>query len=305
MIETRRISSNIRKSDVCAFTYAENGAMGSPGLLLAVAKENGQIVIYEGCTIFDNPPLEKLKEYLPALKDYIEKDKLDKEWRYQYLGAGNHLFVRQEIHKKLESKYSKMLESDIYECCMGDILYICNHYDITKPFTLIKGERGDISKIDYVEAIVNAANRSLLGGGGVDGAIHRAAGRGLLEECRKLNGCATGEAKITGAYHLPCNYVIHTVGPVWNGGSNKEPELLAACYVNSLELARSNHIRSIAFPSISTGVYGYPTEKAAETAVTAVKEYVKKYPEAFDVITWVLFDDKTNNIYKETIERIS
>lgn len=163
--------------------------------------------------------------------------------------------------------------------------------------TVIRTELGDITSKHYADAIVNAANESLLGGGGVDGAIHRAAGPDLLTECRTLNGCKTGQAKITKAYRLPCDYVIHTVGPVWYGGIHDEAELLAGCYKHSLELAMEHGIRSIAFPSISTGVYSYPVQQAAEIAVQTVRKVIEEYPYAFDEILWVLFDERTKLVY--------
>lgn len=161
---------------------------------------------------------------------------------------------------------------------------------------------GDITKIDSVEAIVNAANTSLLGGGGVDGAIHRAAGPELLAECRELHGCKTGEAKITKAYRLPCKYVIHTPGPVWNGGKNNEEMLLADCYRNSLLRAVEHQIRTIAFPSISTGIYSFPVERAARIAVSTVRQFLEEHPGQIDEVLWVLFDEHTESVYRKAVE---
>ncbi|NLY75493.1 MAG: O-acetyl-ADP-ribose deacetylase [Firmicutes bacterium] len=159
--------------------------------------------------------------------------------------------------------------------------------------------RGDITK-QSVDAIVNAANNSLLGGGGVDGAIHRAAGPELLEECRKLNGCATGEAKITRGYKLPAKWVIHTVGPVWRGGNNGEDELLAACYRNSLLLAQQYGVKTIAFPSISTGAYRFPVSRAARIAVTEIKKFLESnsLPELAQM---VCFDGGTFQVYQSML----
>lgn len=164
--------------------------------------------------------------------------------------------------------------------------------------------KGDITRNHEVQAIVNAANTSLLGGGGVDGAIHRAAGPELLAECRQLNGCKTGKAKITKAYRLPCAYVIHTPGPRWNGGQSKECELLASCYRSCLELAKEHGIRSIAFPSISTGIYHFPLDQAAEIAVRTVKDFTSTYPGVFDVVKWVLFDDVTFEAYERELHLV-
>ena len=160
----------------------------------------------------------------------------------------------------------------------------------------------DITK-QAVDAIVNAANCSLLGGGGVDGAIHRAAGPELLAECRTLNGCATGQAKITKGYRLPAKYVIHTPGPVWHGGSHGEAELLASCYRSCLELALSHDCRTVAFPSISTGVYRFPLDRAAHIAVGAVRGFLTSHPAAFDEILFVCFDEKTKHAYDMALER--
>ena len=165
----------------------------------------------------------------------------------------------------------------------------------------IQTVQGDITKVDDLEAIVNAANNSLLGGGGVDGAIHRAAGSGLLAECRTLHGCKTGEAKLTGAYHLPCKYVIHTVGPVWHGGQKGEEQLLESAYRNSLKAAVDHGIRSIAFPSISTGVYSYPVEQAALVAVRTVRKFCEEQMDKIDVVRFVLFDPETLAAYDHAV----
>jgi len=158
---------------------------------------------------------------------------------------------------------------------------------------------GDITQLK-VEAIVNAANTTLLGGGGVDGAIHRAAGPKLLEECKTLNGCKTGETKITKAYNLPAKYVIHTVGPIWNGGRNNEDELLKSCYQNSLKLAKEYQIKTIAFPAISTGVYSFPLERAAKIAFKTVKEFLNS-DKNLEKVIFVCFDEATENTYRENI----
>ena len=161
----------------------------------------------------------------------------------------------------------------------------------------IKVIRGDITMLE-VDVIVNAANETLLGGGGVDGAIHRAAGKELLEECRTLHGCKTGQAKITKGYRLPAGYVIHTVGPVWHGGGHGEAVLLADCYRNSLLLAVENGLKSIAFPAISTGVYGYPKEQAARISVDTIKEFLENHN--LDV-TLVAFGELDERLYHELI----
>lgn len=162
----------------------------------------------------------------------------------------------------------------------------------------LRAIRGDITKVE-VDAIVNAANCSLLGGGGVDGAIHRAAGPELLEACRKFGGCRTGEARITPGFRLPAKFVIHTPGPVWHGGAHGEPELLASCYRNSLRLAAEAGCRSIAFPGISTGVYGYPRELAARVALEVVRTWREALPEE---VIFVCFSDADLEVYRKLLD---
>ncbi|SHI85020.1 O-acetyl-ADP-ribose deacetylase [Lutispora thermophila] len=160
---------------------------------------------------------------------------------------------------------------------------------------------GDITKLQ-VDAIVNAANNSLLGGGGVDGAIHRAAGPKLLEECRTLGGCETGEAKITKGYNLPAKHVIHTVGPVWRGGSNGEDELLRNAYRNSLKLAVENNIKTIAFPAISTGVYSFPIERATRIAVEEVQKFLSS-DTSIEKVVFACFNEKAYECYRSLLEQ--
>lgn len=173
---------------------------------------------------------------------------------------------------------------------------------MTQTDPRIKCIQGDITTLD-VDAIVNAANRSLLGGGGVDGAIHRAAGRALLAECSTLNGCETGQAKITRGYKLPAKYVIHTVGPIWKDGNSDEARLLASCYFQSLKLAFKNNCKSIAFPNVSTGIYGFPKKQAAQIAMNEVRNFTRSHslPEK---IIFCCFDDENFEIYKNICPKL-
>ena len=163
--------------------------------------------------------------------------------------------------------------------------------------------RGDIT-CQAVDAIVNAANCSLLGGGGVDGAIHRAAGPELLKECRTLNGCETGKAKITGGYRLPAKHVIHTPGPIWRGGKNHEEELLASCYRSCLELAVENGCETVDFPSISTGVYGFPLDRASRIAIATIADFLKDHP-GIRRVRMVCFDGRTQDYYRRALEELA
>ena len=162
--------------------------------------------------------------------------------------------------------------------------------------------KGDITTL-RVDAIVNAANTSLLGGGGVDGAIHRAAGPGLINECRKIGGCPTGEARITGAYNLPTKYVIHTVGPIYHG-KDEDPKLLSSCYLNSLKLAVKHNIASIAFPAISCGIYGYPVKEACKIAIDTTCNFLKQNS-SLKKIVFTLFSVDNYNVYTEYLKRLS
>ncbi len=171
--------------------------------------------------------------------------------------------------------------------------------------TNITLEKGDITR-HAADAICNAANSSLLGGGGVDGAIHRAGGSAILEECQKIReelpkGCPPGDAVITTAGELPAKHVIHTVGPIWRGGTQNEPAILASCHTSCLNLAVEHNLKTIAFPSISTGVYGYPVRDAATVAVQAVRDFLSDNPSSLDRVTWVLFDDTTFDTYQKAL----
>jgi len=174
------------------------------------------------------------------------------------------------------------------------ITYMTVSPDIVSRLEL---KRDDITKL-AVDAIVNAANTTLLGGGGVDGAIHRAAGPELLAECRTLGGCPTGGARLTKGYRLPAKYVIHTVGPVWHGGTRNEAALLARCYASSLKLAAENHCKSIAFPNISTGIYGYPKKQAAAIAINEVSKFLKTST-TIEKVVFICFDEENFHIYSK------
>lgn len=173
---------------------------------------------------------------------------------------------------------------------------------MSDPLDVIEIRLGDITQM-RVDAVVNAANQSLLGGGGVDGAIHRAAGPELLAECRGLGGCPTGEARLTGGYKLPAKWVVHTVGPVWRGGGEREPEFLAAAYRNSLKLAGEAGAKTIAFPAISTGVYGYPKDQAAEIAVGTVAAWLKEHP-VFDKVIFACFSSDSASAHVAALAKI-
>ena len=282
------------------FQIAEAGAMGEGGGIVFVTEDG---TVYHANYCYGDLKWETLQRAFPVIDQCqfgITHSEVPEGWVYENLGMGNHLIVRRDRYdgfarlaskcKSMGELYQKWLEFATEQAPASEA-----------EIRLVKG---DITKITDVEAIVNAANRSLLGGGGVDGAIHRAAGPKLLEECRGLHGCETGEAKITGAYNLPCKYVIHTVGPIWGGGNRSEEKLLANCYRNSLQTAVDNKIRTIAFPSISTGVYSYPLEEAAAVAVRTVDKFIKDHPGELDLVEWVLFDYRTYDAYDRALDQL-
>ena len=168
---------------------------------------------------------------------------------------------------------------------------------------MLRAALADITQLDGIDAIVNATNTSLPGGGGVDLAIHRAAGPALHDECRLLGGCQVGKAKITEVYNLPYRFIIHTVGPIWQGGAHREDQLLTSCYRYSMQLAVEYGIRRIAFPSIATGAHGFPIDRAARIAVETVDHFATLQPNDFDLVEWALIDDKTFDAYDEAIRR--
>ncbi len=223
------------------------------------------------------------------LKNYICKERFYSGYLAEVIDNGHILAIMKRI---------AAIKTDIV---MGNI----NNYDKLKMNNSIAVIQGDITQ-QRVDAIVNAANNSLLGGGGVDGAIHRAAGAELLKECRQLNGCATGEAKITKGYNLPARWVIHTVGPIWYGGNNSEDELLASCYRNSLAIATQEQyqIKTIAFSAISTGVYGFPVERAARIAATQVQRFLAKNNSLEQVIL-VCFSKNAYDSYLSAVNQTS
>lgn len=184
---------------------------------------------------------------------------------------------------------------------MGIFIWFCLQWLVKEEMdSRIKLIQQDITRLP-IDAIVNAANSSLLGGGGVDGAIHRAAGPQLLDFCRQLNGCPTGQAKLSPGFELPAKHVIHTVGPIWRGGDNQEAQLLASCYSNTLKIASHQQFKTVAFPNISTGVYGYPKEEAAEIAIQSVTEFLKQH--AFPHEVWfVVFDADNWHIYSQKLK---
>ena len=260
-------------------------------------KEDGVLVPFS----FFYDPLHKFidHQHSQVISDAENNSKLD-EFDVELLKVLFMIKYVKEIKANVDNLTNHMIANEVIEMWYEALK--CKGKE--KKRYLIKTIKGDITKITDVQAIVNAANNSLLGGGGVDGAIHRAAGPELLVECRTLHGCDTGEAKITKAYNLPCDDVIHTVGPIWNGGRNREEELLANCYFNSMKLAMDNGIRSIAFPSISTGAYGFPVELAAKIAVHTVNRFLQDNPDSFDLVEWVLFDTQTESVYEAKVDKL-
>lgn len=298
---TEQNFQKILYDDVVFFSLAEWGAMGCPGEVIVVTKHKNTVKWYRFNTMNDDE--EMLYAIFPPLETFecrmFGKVKgIQEGWHYVDLGVGNHLFVRDDYYaafqREIDGLYAQY-ESEIYASWAGIAQLL-----LTAKENIICFETLNITRAE-TDCIVNAANETLLGGGGIDAAVHKAAGPELLEECRTLNGCETGEAKITKGYRLKADYIIHTVGPRYKGEPD-DSKLLRKCYWNSLELARENDIHSIAFPAISTGVFKFPLKDATLVALRTVSEWLKVNKNYGMTVVFACYDDETTDLYRSIWE---